>query len=1122
MPLQQLDTLLRFLLRRAGTPGDDLPDGALLEQFLCTRDEAAFTALVERHGPMVYGVCHRVLHHAQDAEDAFQATFLILARRAADLRRTDSVAGWLHIVATRLALRARADTARRPVADGGNLDMRAAEPDTTSLWHDLRPVLDEELQRLPEKYRVPVILCYLEGCTHADAARQLGWPKGTVAGRLARARELLRDRLTRRGVTLSSALLGGLLADHASAALPAGLAKAAVRGALTFAASSTAGISTQVLALTEGGLHAMFAAKVKVGAMLTVTLTLALAGAGVWAHQALREMPEEPSANAGPQLAQEEKPPARTDRYGDPLPEGAVARLGTVRWRTRGGTLVFSPDGKLLASSEDGPWVALWDVSTGKRLRRFAGAKFSMRPVAFFADSKRLLTVEQYGSEWQGVVQVWNAATGEELLKYNLSPRNPEARLSPDGKLLVGFGESGIRLYDPATGKELRVLEESRAQVVDVSAVSAISPDGRFVAGQLINATRNGLESIAWLWETATGKKVRRIGEPQSQFVGIAFSGNGRFLATGSYGGPIHLWDAATGQEIRRFLGHIDWVYKLAFTRDSKLLVSASAKSPIRVWDVATGREVRQFGLGSYSMVLSPDNRFVAATEHRAIRLYDFSTGTELHSLDGHRDGVSAAAFLEDSRVVASAGGRDGLWTWDVPTGRPLSRHAGEPGGSYRFSPDGQVLAYSAWSGKSVVALRDVADGTELRHIPLVGHGPHPQVSGLAFTADGKNLALSFGKPPMGMAKGEPGFTLGVWKVSTGKEVWRRTGLPTHGGIAFSPDGNLLALRVRLSGKSAVELWDASEGQPLYPLTATGGDDESRALAFSPDGRLLVSPSSRYANGSRENFLHMWEVVSGEERAVFAGSDSSLYSVVFSPDGRTFATACTKDTIRLWDVATCQERATLRGHDGSVHCLAFSRDGRYLVSGSADTTLLVWDLARVLPPKPRPAPPSTKAVEAAWADLARDAKVAHKAIHTLAAAPELTVPLLKERVKPAPVIPSEQLVQWVRELDDARFKVRERAQHELEMAGLAAEKQLAKALADKPSAEVRQQVEALQKKLRGPVTRVELLRDLRAVEVLELIGSAEARDVLKTLAEGADEARLTREVKATLRLLEKR
>jgi RNA polymerase sigma factor (sigma-70 family) len=193
MPLERLGALLHHLRRRVGAqPDGDVADSTLLDRFTSARDEPAFALLVARHGPLVLSVCRRVVGHQQDAEDVFQATFLILARRAAALRRGRSLASWLHTVASRLALRARADAARRLTAEPRALDMLPAKPDPAAAWRDLQPILDEELQRLPEKYRAPVILCYLEGHTHAEAAQQLGWPVGTVAGRLARARALWR------------------------------------------------------------------------------------------------------------------------------------------------------------------------------------------------------------------------------------------------------------------------------------------------------------------------------------------------------------------------------------------------------------------------------------------------------------------------------------------------------------------------------------------------------------------------------------------------------------------------------------------------------------------------------------------------------------------------------------------------------------------------------------------------------------------------------------------------------------------------------------------------------------------------------------------------------------------
>src|SRR5262245_23460366 len=201
-------------------------DGELLERFLTRRREAAFRALVDRHGPMVMGVCRRVLRDAHDAEDAFQATFLVLVRKMASIVPREFVANWLYGVAYRTAqkarvARARAIAAQRRLSDRVTSMANHARTED-EIRHDLQPVLDQELQRLPDKYRVAVVLCHLEGKSRKDAARQLGWPEGTLSGRLARARKRLADRLTRRGVTLSATALAGVLTSGAaSAAVPA-------------------------------------------------------------------------------------------------------------------------------------------------------------------------------------------------------------------------------------------------------------------------------------------------------------------------------------------------------------------------------------------------------------------------------------------------------------------------------------------------------------------------------------------------------------------------------------------------------------------------------------------------------------------------------------------------------------------------------------------------------------------------------------------------------------------------------------------------------------------------------------------------------------------------------------
>jgi RNA polymerase sigma factor (sigma-70 family) len=239
----------------AGT-GDEPPDGVLLERFTARRDEAAFAALVRRYGPLVLGICRRVLHHEHDAEDAFQAVFCVLARKAGTLRPGTAVGAWLYTVTCRIARKAKAVQVRRHMRETDLPDIPAPDQPPEWLWRELQPVLDEEVSRLPERFRRPFVLCCLEGKTNEQAAAQLNCPLGTVLSRLARARERLRTRLIRRGLTLSAEMLAAVLAYQATAAPVGGaLAEAAVRAGVRYATGQP--VAAGVAALADGFLKAL-------------------------------------------------------------------------------------------------------------------------------------------------------------------------------------------------------------------------------------------------------------------------------------------------------------------------------------------------------------------------------------------------------------------------------------------------------------------------------------------------------------------------------------------------------------------------------------------------------------------------------------------------------------------------------------------------------------------------------------------------------------------------------------------------------------------------------------------------------------------------------------------------
>jgi RNA polymerase sigma factor (sigma-70 family) len=269
----QRSTLLVYLRRLVGAAATDRSDADLLGRFAEERDESAFEALLRRHGPLVWSVCRRVLADEHAAEDSFQATFLVLVRKARSVSKKASIRSWLHGVALRVALRARQQEQLRRCREQETPIRRSGD----ASWQDMRPILDEEIQRLPEKYRLPVILCYLEGQTNDEAARLLNCPRGTIATRLARARERLRSRLLHRGLTLSAGTMVAILTDDAmSAAVPSLLRAQMVKSLLLGAASGS------IITLSEGVLYAMFLSKIKMTTAFVLMLA-AIGSAGVGA-----------------------------------------------------------------------------------------------------------------------------------------------------------------------------------------------------------------------------------------------------------------------------------------------------------------------------------------------------------------------------------------------------------------------------------------------------------------------------------------------------------------------------------------------------------------------------------------------------------------------------------------------------------------------------------------------------------------------------------------------------------------------------------------------------------------------------------------------------------------------
>jgi RNA polymerase sigma factor (sigma-70 family) len=1157
MAEERRNAVIERIRSLAAAPSAEVRDSDLLGQFIARRDDAAFEALLRRHGPMVLRVARRILGHDADAEDVFQATFLLLSRAAHSIRKPEAVAGWLHGVAHRLALSARARRGRRQIEE-----QRAARArPTESAWHDLEETLHEVIARLPEKYRTPLVYCYLEGWTQEEVARQLSVPLGTVHSWLARGREMLRARLIRRGISLSAAgVSAAFLASSCASAMtvPEKVLRATLKASRLFGAGESAAAlgSSGAATLVRKGMIDMMLAKLKNATLCLFAVSLLMATAGLAAQRFFaysQERAEEPPAGENQGKEQAAEKPGRVDTFGDPLPPGAVARLGTVRFRHEQSPIwqfAISPDGSTVGAAA-GRSVALWDAATGRPLRRFV-LPDNVKCLAFAPDSKSVAVgAEDY------VVHLFDLASGREVRRFVGHKPNDQLLYDrgirgvffiEDGRTLVSWGnDHTVRKWDVQTGKELSRFSGKY--------VLGVSPDGKFavlwketgrgnplpVVGGGFGSRPAGVGPVhsVVLWNLETGKESPLAGGPDMIQVvgGLSFSPDSKRVAVacGDKLGQVKVWELKSGKEIATWMLSPGQLHNhaLAFSPDGKSLASVGGDLFVRLWDVGSKKERSGKRLRDpvHHLAFSPDGKTLLSSgdgNENPVRLWDVATWRERLPAEGPRQAIGAVAFSPDGKRVVSCSG-DRMCLWNAATGKVVrvlepnvKFFTGVPFSDVAFSADGKVLVCASHDGR--LRVLDANTGEEQRHFQAVPDESY-RVDRIALSPKGNTLA-TWGGPSWPV--------IHLWDLTTGAlrgTLKAPSRLLTPGlclkSLCFSHDGK--TLYAGHGTHLTVLRWNVATQKELPGFGKHDGI--LNGIALSPDDRSLAAVTQ---NGT----LYLWETASGQPRLIVKDAGHAT-SVAFSPDGRLLALANSGDDlryteegssvrgaenreqVRLVRVADGKVIHRFRGHVGGVMSLSFSPDGRTLASGGHDTTVLVWDVAGSIADAAKTTPLAPAKLAELWRGLNGNAAEAYGCMTALISSPAQTVAFLDSQLKPvAGVVVDFAALRVKLESDD--FKEREKATRELKGLRERVEPDLVKALQENPSLEPRRRLERLLAELGGPEDfSGQRLRTLRAIEVLERIGDKLARELLQKLATGATGAWQTEKAKASLRRLER-
>jgi RNA polymerase sigma factor (sigma-70 family) len=1117
------------------------PDAELLRRLFGQHDHAAFEELLERYAPLVWGVCRRVVSNEADCEDAFQAVFLTLFRKAAAIDPQRPLGAWLHGVAVRAAHKAAAHSARQPTI--AVIPERATSGDCVDELgnRELFRVVDEEIARLPALLREPFVLCCLEGRTRDEAAMALNCSVGAIKGRLERSRDFMRKRLEQRGFGLPAAFLVlGLTGEHVRAALRAKALQCVFGSA-----------PATVAALVP-------AAGVSLASKLTLT-ALSLVVVGVLGFGAFHVMQAEPPEDApaqakgiAPQAPVAEKPSPRVDRFGDPLPPGAIRRFGTLRLRHNYLMLhlAFTPDSKQLIGGIAPRPLVVFDAATGRRLRTIGKSTggnhygFAISP-----DGRRIVC---------GVSgALWDLQTGKLIRELaDGSGQWSCVAFSPDGNIVAAAKEhqAEIVTVEADTGKQLvhQTLKPGRAWPPQYSLNElAFSPDREFLATifcemrvQKDGGVVVGMEQVPsqiWLLDAAKGAPVRTFGSNEDAMHSIAFQpGTGRLAAVGK-DGAIRFWDVKTGKEVHRIAAvRKDETRGILRFLDSgrQCALTCSRRSPqsafrteaafLTIVDAKDGRELKRIKLGEdgWPMALSPDGRTVATGagyKESCVRIWDVETGAERFADAGHR-AAATLSLSADGRTLISRGGEGCVIHWDLRTGNNQVQpaHAKKEDGSSSenlaewslHGPRWQLIFHDKTSEMEVRS----RDGAKLlRKVKW----PSTNMEGALLSPDGTHLAVPVHDKKYNSAL--------LWDPEGKDEPHKLVGPPSSPTfncsqkLLFTHDSKRLLLgrcTPNPSPPNFLWVWDVATPKIVRRLPIKFAPVH---LVLSSDDRVLLS-----ATGWHNPTVHVWDMETGKEKTTLTDPllppmepgkeewDRYVSSLLLSPDERFLVVVTHRGDssgISVWDTAAWKTVRTFPWTrlENRPHSMIFSRAGRSLFVANSDTTILEWDVSGQFGRSTET--PNRHRLNTLWRTLAQTPDKAYPAVWEMLDHPAESVPYLIDKLSPVKPIEEKRVRQLLARLDSESFAEREEASQQLVGLGEQILPMLRLALKGGRSLEMRKRIEGAIDSLTC-IPAPEQLRLLRALAVLEWSSRPEAVEHLRKLAGGAPSASLTRAAKA--------